>query len=53
MGRKKTLSLASSVALRVRRAVADESFCWVRLKYWIVYEVSSVSNDETYISAAP
>lgn len=33
MGRKKTLSLASSVALRVRRAVACESFCAVRLKY--------------------
>lgn len=33
MGRKKTLSLASSVALRVSRAVAAESFCCVRLKY--------------------
>jgi hypothetical protein len=33
-GRKKTLSLASRVALRVRRAVAVESFCCVRLKYY-------------------
>lgn len=33
MGRKKTVSLASSVALRVSLAVADESFCCVRLKY--------------------
>jgi len=35
MGKKKTLSLASSVALRVRRAVAWESFCMVRLKYYM------------------
>ena len=35
MGRKKTLSFASNVALRVNRAVADESFCCVRLKYYV------------------
>jgi len=34
MGKKKTLSLARRVALCVRRAVAAESFCAVRLKYY-------------------
>lgn len=33
MGRKKTDSLARSVALRVSLAVASESFCCVKLKY--------------------
>lgn len=35
MGRKKTDSLAKSVALRVSLAVASESFCCVKLKYYM------------------
>ena len=34
VGKKSTLNLASSVAERVRRAVASESFWAVMLKYY-------------------
>lgn len=48
MGKKKTDSLARSVALLVSRAVASESFCCVKLKYYAHNSVSLVSPESLW-----